>query len=376
MTPPMIPVARPKLPDADALLPFLRQIDRSRWYGNRGPLVRRFEELLACHTEAASGEHVVVAANATAALTAALLALDVPDGCLCMIPAWTFAASAHAVVAAGLVPWIVDVDPSDGALHPATALSLIPRAPGRLGAILTVAPFGSPVDVSGWTEVRRRSDLPVVLDAAAGFDVVRASAIPTIVSLHATKVLGIGEGAFVTWDDAAGVRSIRARINFGFSGTREATVRATNAKLSEYGAALGLAALESWPANRRAWRRVAEDYANAFAGTDIELQAGWGDDWVSSTAIATLPPACLATVEGALAGRGIDSRRWWGRGLAKQRAFARYPRMPLDVTEALASSTLGLPCWPDLPRGVIVRIAGLVASASRAPQQVPARLLT
>ncbi len=42
-----VPVARPMLPNADALLPYLREIDRGRRYANHGPLVRRFEARLA-----------------------------------------------------------------------------------------------------------------------------------------------------------------------------------------------------------------------------------------------------------------------------------------------------------------------------------------
>ncbi len=44
-----IPVMRPKLPPVEALLPYLREIDESRWYSNFGPLLRRFQSRLAEH---------------------------------------------------------------------------------------------------------------------------------------------------------------------------------------------------------------------------------------------------------------------------------------------------------------------------------------
>ena len=62
---------------------------------------------------------------------------------------------------------------------------------------------------------------------------------PTLVSLHATKVLGAGEGGFVLCDNRDLVVDIRRRMNFGFRGSREAMVPAFNAKLSEYHAAVG-----------------------------------------------------------------------------------------------------------------------------------------
>ena len=44
-----VPVARPRLPTADEIAPYLQRIDESRWYSNNGPLVQEFEERLASH---------------------------------------------------------------------------------------------------------------------------------------------------------------------------------------------------------------------------------------------------------------------------------------------------------------------------------------
>ena len=63
---------------------------------------------------------------------------------------------------------------------------------------MPVVPFGQPIDVAAWDRFAAATGLPVVIDAAAGFDTLVPGRIPTVVSLHATKVLGAGEGAFVT----------------------------------------------------------------------------------------------------------------------------------------------------------------------------------
>jgi dTDP-4-amino-4,6-dideoxygalactose transaminase len=361
-----IPVAKPLLPSADELLPYLREIDATRRYANRGPLVQRFEARLAERLGGSDGDRVTLLANGTAALTEILAALAIPAGRLCMMPAWTFAATAHAALQAGLVPWFADVDPLDGALTPEIALDLLARAPRPLGAVLAVAPFGLPTATDAWVAFRERTGIPVALDAAAAFDSVRTSAIPTAVSLHATKTLGVGEGGFVTWSDAGGIRSIRQRANFGFLGSREATLSGTNAKMAEYAAAAGLAALGIWPAARADFMRVARDYRNAFAGApEIAFQRGYGERWISSTTVVRVPPDRLDAIEDALTARGIGSRRWWGDGLASHRAFAHHPSAPLPVTAALARTALGLPCWRDLPGATIASIAETVLSACR-----------
>jgi dTDP-4-amino-4,6-dideoxygalactose transaminase len=360
-----IPVCKPMLPDADRLLPYLREIDGARWYSNHGPLSKAFETRLAMHAAAGAADEVVVVANATTGLTATLMALGAQPGTLCLMPAWTFAASGHAVVQAGLRPWFVDVDPFDGALTPPAAARIVADPPGPIGAVLVVSPFGRPVDTGAWETFRREHGVPVVLDAAAAFDVVRSSPIPTVVSLHATKVLATGEGAFVVWSDADGVGAIRRRINFGFADSREALTAAMNGKLSEYAAAVGLAALDGWPTARAAYARVARRYASAFEGiAAVRLQPGYGGgEWLSATTIVHVPPERLAHVEDALARAGIGTRRWWGDGLARHAAFTGDGREPLPVTDALASTTLGLPCFPDLPGEAIAEIAAAVIAA-------------
>jgi dTDP-4-amino-4,6-dideoxygalactose transaminase len=373
VAPALVAVAKPKLPDAEHLLPYLREIDASRTYTNHGPLSRRLEAALAEHTGAPSAEHVCVAANATSALTAALASLGAVRGSACMMPAWTFAASAHAVVNAGLVPWLVDVDPGEGALLPDAARAYAAAAPVRVGAVLAVSPFGFPVDAGGWRAFREQTGIPVAIDAAAAFDTIVATAVPAVVSLHATKVLGAGEGAFVVWNDRDGVHAIRQRINFGFAGSREARVPAGNAKMSEYAAAVALAALDEWPATRAAYRRVATAYVRALdRARGVRLQSGYGARWVSATTIVRFRGGRRDAVERALAANGVSTVRWWGDGLTAHAAFAAYPRTALPATEALASSTVGLPCWPDLPGEEIARIAGIVARSGASPGARPA----
>jgi dTDP-4-amino-4,6-dideoxygalactose transaminase len=359
-----VPVCRPRLPEAAFLARYLREIDAARWYTNCGPLCARFERRLAEHAGASDGDAVAVAANATLALTVTLLALELPRDAPCLMPAWTFAATGHAVVRAGLVPRFADADPDGGVLTPEIAERCIAEGGAPPAAVIAVSPFGLPVDARGWEAFRRRTGIPVVIDAAGGFDGVRASAVPTVVSLHATKVLGIGEGAFVACADAALVRAVRQRINFGFDGSREAQVSAANAKLSEYAAAVGLAALDGWPAARAEYVRVAREYAAALDGVPrVRLQRGYGDAWVSATAVVEIGAGRLTAVEEALDQAGIGSRRWWGDGLARSRAFAPFARGALPVTDALAAATLGLPCWPDLPASTIRTVARTVAAA-------------
>ncbi|MBC8037225.1 MAG: DegT/DnrJ/EryC1/StrS aminotransferase family protein [Rhizobiales bacterium] len=328
-------------------MPWLKKIDANRVYSNMGPLWQLFAERLGQHFQTGSGT-VLPVANGTLGLATALLAAGVTAGQTCLLPAWTFVASGHAVRAAGLEPCFVDVDEHSGMLTPDIARRQLATASGRVGAVMVVSPFGAPVDLAGWEMFRQETGIPVVVDAAAGFDTVRPTALAVVVSLHATKIFGIGEGGFILSTDTAFIRECQRASNFGFLGNRSALIPAINAKMSEYNAAIGLAGLEMWPESRANYARVCARLAKHLgARSDVNLQAGWGEDWVSATCVARFAVSALL-VETALAGCNIETRRWWGDGLQAHPAFADCAATPLPVTVRLAQSSLGLPCCPDL----------------------------
>jgi dTDP-4-amino-4,6-dideoxygalactose transaminase len=358
-----VPVMRPKLPGASSVLPYLSEIDTGRIYSNFGPLATRLEHRLAAHLGV--GDHAVTTvANATLGLALALMAQQPAAGTLCVIPAWTFVASPQAASLAGLIPYFVDVDPRTWALEPDAIDAILANAPGTVGAVMPVAPFGRPIDVAAWDRFRSRAGLAVVIDAAAGFDAVVATGTPTVVSLHATKVCGSGEGGFVLCDNRDLITDLRRRMNFGFQGSREAMAPAFNAKFSEYHAAVGHAALDEWHSVRTEWLQVSHSYREALQRSSFaRLQEGFGETWVSSVCVLRLSGTDANRVERRLTGAAIETRRWWGHGAQGHRSTSMYPRTPLPVTEELSRSTIGVPMFRDLAPADVDRIIdGIEAS--------------
>jgi dTDP-4-amino-4,6-dideoxygalactose transaminase len=361
----MIPILRPWLPSQEQIAPYLQAIDQSRIYSNFGPHACAFEERLASRY-GLEREKVTTVANATLGLALALMAQDAAPHTLCVMPGWTFVASVNAAVLAGMIPFFVDVDPSTWALDPRAIEQEMARAPAKVGAVMVVAPFGRLIDYSAWDDFKSRSGIPVVIDAAAAFDSLQVRQTPAVVSLHATKVLGIGEGGFVACRDASIVRSVRQRSNFGFDGTRTAPTLGMNAKLSEYHAAVGLAALDAWPETRREWIAAAHTYRQELGRSNqIRLQPGFGETWISSTCIVTVDEAVSARLQEALAAAGIETRLWWGRGAHNHPVAAHFPRTPLPVTERLARTTFGIPFYRDIGADKVTHVtASLIAGAS------------
>jgi dTDP-4-amino-4,6-dideoxygalactose transaminase len=359
-----IPIMRPKLPVAERVLEYLRRIDATRVYSNFGPLACALDERLA-QRYGLPGTSVTTVANATQGLALALAAQGAKPGMLCAMPAWTFIASAHAAVSAGLVPYFVDVDADTWALDAAALGDALARAPAPVGAVMPVAPFGRALDVAAWDAFQAATGLPVVIDAAAGFDALVPGATPAVVSLHATKVLGTGEGGFVVSADPALVRRVRMKSNFGIDPERRAIFSATNAKMSEYHAAVGHAALDTWAEDRTQWMAVAKAYRGAFDGSNrVRFQGGFGETWIASTCVLRAADGAAPRIEAALAAAGIETRRWWGTGAHAHPATAQFPRTALPVTKALIDSTLSVPFYRDLPAADIERVVSVMLTAA------------
>lgn len=370
------PVLRPLLPTADKLMPYLRQIDAGRWYTNYGPLLREFEARMARHF-AVDWDQLATSTNATLAITQTLRALGAQPGSLCVMPSWTFVATPAAAVWAGLHPYFVDVDPDTWLIRPDQVLEIARSRP--VGAVIVVSAFGAPVDLAVWDKFTQSTGIVVLVDAAAGFDGFAGCGhgghrTPLVVSLHATKVSGIGEGAVVLAGEAELGQRIRSFGNFGFYDRRDAVTPGANAKMSEYAAASGLAMLAEWPERRSAWIELTQIFAEEVeAMPELRLAPGFGEGWISSYGLVELPAwASARGVADILLRSGVETRQWWGEGCHRQSAYRDCERTALPETERLGERVLGLPFWLGLTREDIAEVFRAVRSALRSVQRTPA----
>jgi dTDP-4-amino-4,6-dideoxygalactose transaminase len=363
-----IPLMRPLLPTFEKLAPYLREIDENRRYTNFGPLVTRFEGRLADLLRIPKTQ-VVTIVNGTVALSAALLAAGARPGTKCLVPAWTFVASAAAVRAADLVPHFVDVTRETWMPDP-DALSRRTDLP-QIGAVMVVGPFGTPVDTAAWERFSTETGIPVVIDAAACFDAVisvpaaRPGSVPTVISLHATKALGVGEGGLVISSDDKMTLRLRRLSNFGIWGRPEGTILGSNGKMSEYHAAVGLAALDGWAERRAALVSRTRCYAQALAHLpQVRTLSAFGQGSVSVYCVVCVPGDIHAIIE-RLSAMGIESRRWWLDGVHALAAYGSFGRDDLTVTGELASSALALPFSHDISDADIERVVECLETTLR-----------
>lgn len=350
-----IRVMVPRLPDAAALLPYISRIDASRIYSNNGPLSREFAAGLAAM---AGADGVSLTCNGTAAIELALRARGLAGRRTCLIPSFTFIASAHAACNAGLVPYLLDVDEDSLMLTPTIAEAALADLTEPPAAVLVVSAFGAPPDFAAWEVFEERHGIPVVFDAAAALTgLTQVGRQPVCVSLHATKVLGVGEGGAILCADRSLIEHTTAMTSFGFFGTeRVSMIPGGNYRMSEYAAAVGLAALKALPERIAALRALTRKYHQRLSDKATRLQHGAGETWVTMTLNAIVPPETETATLARLTEARSEWRHWWGPGCHQHPAFADLPHADLPVTDALAPRVIGLPFHDDLTDGEINRV--------------------
>jgi len=368
--PTRIPLLVAQLPDTDALIPYLRQIDANRWYTNFGPLVMQLEQRFAASFAPASlAPTAITASNGTAGLELALCALELMQGARVLLPALTFVATATSVIRAGYRPLIGDVDADTWLLTPETARAYAARH--RVDAVMPVATFGNPQDVEAWDQFVEDTGIPVIIDAAGAFGNQRAGRRCHVVfSLHATKALAAGEGGMVVSYDPQLTSRVRRLSNFGIDLERgsQVFVAGENGKLSEYHAAVAHAALDQWPVVVERRRAVQARYQHILQQhcPSLRMQRR-ADNGIYPILVGLLPPGYRAReLQPALLARGIETRQWYCPTLDRHPAFASFAVGPLPVAHELAERLIGLPFFVDIEEAQMQRVAQAVAELTQA----------
>ena len=182
-----------------------------------GPKVDEFEAALAA---AAGTEHAVVVANGTAALHAAMFALEIGPGDEVVVPSLTFAATANAVLYQGGAPVFADVEPGTLLLDPASVAS---RITSRTRAIAAVDYAGQPCDYAALRELAQSRGLRLVADAChalgatLGDRPVGSLADLSTFSFHPVKPITTAEGGAITTDDEDLAHRLRLFRNHGIT---------------------------------------------------------------------------------------------------------------------------------------------------------------
>jgi len=235
----------------------------------RGTVVReleqRFSELLGCG-------RTVACASGTAALHAAIAAIDPEPGEEVITSPITDMGAITPILYQGAIPVFADVDQRTCNV---TAETIAPRLSSRTRAIVVTHLFGNPAEMGPILELASRHGIPVIEDCAQAYlaeiDRRIVGTLGTIgcFSLQQGKHIACGEGGLVVTDDRSLARRIELFVNkaWGYGAPNpDHTFLALNYRMTELQGAVAVAQLGKLQAGVQRRRAMAKRLDEALAG--------------------------------------------------------------------------------------------------------------
>lgn len=321
-----------------------------------GPEVAELEKALSAFCGAL---HVVACANGTDALNLAMRALGIGAGDAVIVPAFSFSASAEAVVLVGATPVFCDVLPGScnidirsmaAAVQTARNAGLKPRG------VMPVDLFGLPVDYVALDAAAAAHGLAIIADAAQSFGASRGNrqvgTFGTIAttSFFPSKPFGCyGDGGAVFTPDAEAASLLRSLRQHGQGKDRYDNLRiGINSRLDSLQAAVLLAKLAIFEEEIELRQDVAARYNAALAETAEvpTVDAGARSVWAQYT----IKVDGRDRVAAGLKAVGVPTAIYYPRTLNQQPAYRDYPTVEggVPVAERIAGRVLSLPFHPYL----------------------------
>jgi dTDP-4-amino-4,6-dideoxygalactose transaminase len=302
------------------------EVLRSRHLGRYGPhddptfaaKVHHFEEAVArlCGVGYAVGVN-----SGTSAILTALAALGVGADDEVIVPGFTFIASISAIVYAGALPVLAEID---------TSFNLDPRdvearITPRTKAILVVHMLGNPARLEELQAVARRHGLALIEDCAQAFGATyRGQAVGSYgvigaISFNLFKTITCGDGGMVITNDEALYRRCFAFHDQGHSPLRldvefgQRPFLGLNFRMTELSAAVLLAQLRKLNYIRdrlRSNRRLFHELIADVPGLEFRDLPDPGGD-LATHLVVVYPTAEIARrVSGELGGRVLANSGW------------------------------------------------------------------
>jgi len=344
-------------------------LDHGRYIA--GPEIEELEALLAEKTGAAAA---VACASGTAALIIPLLAAGIEEGDAVYLPAFSYNATANAVLLTGATPVFVDIDPATFNMDPADLDARIAdtRREGNLkpAAVIPVDLFGSPADYRAIGAIAAQQGLFVLADGAQGFGGrldgkwVGDLAPATATSFFPGKALGAygDAGAILSQDLDVIERWMSIRWHGTDSARKNSVCVGFNGRMDSFQAAVLLEKLAIFDEELEARGRIAAVYdrrLSVIAKPQRHLPGA-----LSGFGYYSLRLPGRDDVAARLKACGVPTAIYYSTPLHKMPAFERYaPARPLPATEDVAADILSLPMHPYLTPDQVHYICDSVEAA-------------
>lgn len=310
-----------------------------------GKHVQKFEKSVASFVKS---KYVIAVNSGTAALQAALHALDVKKGDEILIPSFTFVATANAVVSTGAKPIFVDILKDNFTIDPDDVERKITK---KTRAIIPVHLYGNVAHVERLSEISKKHNLSIIEDSAQSLgSTFKGKHTGTFFdmgcySMYPAKVVTSGEGGFVTTNN----KKLRDKLlmirNHGMVHGYDTKIFGLNLRLPEINAAIGTIQMKKLPKFLNSRKKNAEILSKHLSDLDIKVyhpRKHENVNWYLYT-ITTPKRNKLLNI---LQKNGVGAAAYYPLPIHKTPFYKQDAILP--VTDWAASSVISLPVHPKV----------------------------
>ena len=308
-----------------------------------GMRVQEFEKLLSSYV----GSRYAVAVNSgTAALQAALYALDIKNGDEVLLPSFTFVATANAVISVGAKPIFVDILPENYTMDPEDLRKKITK---KAKAIMPVHLYGNFAYMQEISEIANKYNLEVIEDAAQSLGTTyknKHSGTFSRVgcfSLYAAKVITSGEGGAVITDEKQLFEKLRKIRNHGMVHGYDTRILGLNFRLPEINAAIAKIQMKKLSKFLKKREKNAKILSELLYDLDIILPSerqGVKVNWYLYTMSTKNRDKLLKQLNS----KGIGAAIYYSTPVHRTPFFNKKTNLP--ITDWAASTVLSVPVHP------------------------------
>lgn len=315
--------------------------------------------------------------SGTDALTIALRALDIGPGDEVIVPAYTFFASAGAVLNVGARPVFVDIDPATYCIDPSRVEDALTS---RTKAIMPVHLYGHAADMDNLLAIAQEHDLKVIEDNAQAFGAEyhgrKTGTLGDIgcLSFFPSKNLGgYGDGGMTVTNDPTLAEKMQMLRTHGWKQKYYPELLGYNSRLDAMQAAIlraKLPHLDSWNERRQ---QIAADYNKTLAdlpGVTLPIAAP-GCKHVFHLYVLRLEKR--ESVQASLKTAGIASDIYYPQPpyMATPCRVFGYREGDFPNADRASRETLAIPIYPEMTADMIDHVAKTIRSHSHAHFQTP-----
>ena len=293
-------------------------------------------------------KYVVAVNSGTAALQAALYALDIKQGDEVLVPSFTFVATANSVVSTGAKPIFVDILKENYTMDPDDLQKKITK---KTRAIMPVHLYGNVAYIDRILEIAKKHNLPVIEDSAQSLgSTYKGKHAGTFSdlgcwSMYPAKVMTSGEGGFVATNNKKLHDKLLMIRNHGMVHGYDTRIFGLNLRLPEISAAIATIQMKKLPGFLKTRQKNANLLSKLISDLNIILphqRKNENVNWYLYTIATSKRDKILKKLNE----KGIGAASYYPTPVHKTPFYQQKIKLP--ITEWASSHTLSLPIHPKV----------------------------